>query len=123
MSGSVTRYNLLFLLGAIVVIVFGLLAALVPALAYVTVHSYFLDISPAPILPSVTYHSFDFSVHAATAKFLLCTLGGIMGLFFLQKRARFYAVFNSVALITIGLLLPIDSVVLGIPEARSFDVP
>jgi hypothetical protein len=117
-------FNKLFILGAAAVVVFGLLAAVVPALAFVTVTSYFLD-TPASgyNLPYVTYYALSFATHAATVNFALCVLGGIVGLFSLYKPVRPYGVFTSVVFITLGLLLPIDRVIVAIPEVRIFDTP
>jgi hypothetical protein len=122
MGRRTIRVNWLFFVGAAIVAVSGLLAALIPALAYVTVRTYFQNVSPTPFPAGVIYPLFDLSIHAATAKYLLCGFAGIIGLSSIQKHTRPYTALVSVILASIGLFLPIERVLMGIPEAHFIDV-
>ena len=116
----------LIFVGCIFIVVLGLLAALVPALAYATVHSYFQD---APVLhyhyfPGVTLQPFEFNLHIYSAKFFATALSGLIGLFaFARKSAVPKAGVAAVALSGLSLMLPtFGDMRITIPEAHLFDV-
>jgi hypothetical protein len=102
-------------------LVFGFLTAFIPGLAYVTIRADFL-VAPL-ILKSVSYGAFEFSIHSATFKYLICTIGAILGLFYFSKNKWSpYALFTSMVLTTVGLIVPIYSTTISPPEYRFFDV-
>lgn len=115
----------LLLLGSVMVLVFGILTALIPALAYVTVSSYFLE-SPMGLfgLPKVYYSQFEVNIHMGTARAALIAFGGLVGLlaFFGKKNASRIG-FAGLLVATLGFLVPLsDPMRISFPEARLFDV-
>ena len=111
--------------GSCLTLVVGLIAAYNPGVAYVTVHSYHLDASVNPYgLPYVSYPSMDFNTHIFTLKYLVCAVGGLVGLLALFKRNTHsdLGVF-AIAVTSVGLMLPATGDTrLTFPEMRLFDV-
>jgi len=115
--------NFPFFLGAFTVLVFGLLAAFVPGLAYVGIRS---DFTFMPYVSHrVHYYPFAFGVHMFTLKLVLCAIGGATGLFsvFETKTGHRYISFAAIAIAILGLALPAFSYGGGIPEVRYFEMP
>ena len=120
------KTNFLLFLGSIITLSFGLLAAFVPGLAYVTVQSYFMD-TPVSILglPRVYYPPLELGVHMNTAKLFISAIGGIIGLFsLLEGKAKpSYIGFAAICVANLGLMLPTRDTRISFPEMRNFDVP
>jgi hypothetical protein len=117
-------YFFLFL-GSSVTLAVGLLAAFVPGLAYVTVHSYFLDMPNPPFgLPYVSYPPLDFATHLYTVRLLVSAVGGLIGLFALfGKSKQSYIGVMAIAIASIGLMLPVTDTRITFPEMALIDVP
>ena len=120
--------NILLVCGSLVTLLFGLLAALVPGLAYVTVSSYFQNVPQSAFnLPLVHYPTLELSIHPFTLKLAAAALGGLIGLsaFFMAKGKGFRSGFVAVAVAAsnLGLMLPATwNMRITIPEYRLFDV-
>jgi hypothetical protein len=111
-----------FLVGSVMTLSFGLLAAFAPGSAYVTVNTYFLPDGPFP--PSVAYPPLDFSIHLMTIKLIVSAFGGLLGLFSLLEIGGKpqYMGFGGIFLGNIGFLLPTEQ--RGtFPIYRYFDIP
>ena len=81
---AVANRNLV-ILGSIVTLVFSVLVALIPRLAYVLIISW---LGPSP---HISYPPFDFSTHVYTLRFAVAAFAGILGLFSMigpQSRRR-----------------------------------
>jgi hypothetical protein len=117
-------YFFLFL-GSSITLALGLLAAFVPGLAYVTVHSYFLDMPNPPFgLPYISYPPLDFATHMHTASLLVLAVGGLIGLFALfGKSKQSYIGVMAIAVANFGLMLPVTDTRVTFPEMVLFDVP
>ncbi len=123
-----SRSQAFILAGSILIAVFSFLAAFIPAFAYATVSSYFMDtpiqyFTPAH-WPSVQFHPFEFSLHIYSLKFLVAAIGGLTCLFaFARKSILPKAAAASVALTSLGLALwATNDMRVTIPEAKLFDV-
>jgi hypothetical protein len=119
------RHIRLFLVGALVVTVFGILSASIERLAHVTHWINFFPQSSTyylPISSYVDYYSLNFSVHPATWIFAICTIGGFLGLSYLLKPKRILA-FTSILVTGAGLVLPLYITRITIPETQYFEVP
>ncbi|MCW4024153.1 MAG: hypothetical protein NWF01_03865 [Candidatus Bathyarchaeota archaeon] len=97
------KFDTLFLSGSIFVILFGCLTAFIPPLAYTVINV----TSFTQIHTEIVYPEFQFSFYEASLKFLICTIGGFIGLFSFFKKKRTYLQLSSVVITTIGLLFPI----------------
>jgi hypothetical protein len=119
------KNNALFIAGAVIVTVFGLLSASIEGLAHVT-HwvNFFPQSSPyyLPISSYVDYYALNFGVHPNTWIFAVCAIGGFLGLCYLFKPKRVLA-FTSGLVTGIGLLVPFYILRGTIPEANYFEVP
>ena len=106
------------------ILVFGLLAAFIPGLAYVTVLS---DFSRIPYNFNVRYFALTLDVHMFTLKLAVCAIGGATGLFSVlrSKISAGYVSFAAIAAIALGLELPAwrDVRTIYIPEIFPFEVP
>ncbi len=83
---AVANRNLV-ILGSIVTLVFSVLAALVPRLAYVLIIAQL----GGSATPHISYPPFDFSIHVYTLRFAVAAFAGILGLFSMigpQSRRR-----------------------------------
>jgi|GEM_PF-2110149 len=121
-----TKNNFLLSFGSITTLVFGLLAAFIPGLAYVTVQSYFMDVPVALYgLPSVYYPPLEPGVHMNTIKLVISAIGGLIGLFSLLENQNkpAYMGFAAIAITNLGLMLPTGDARISFPEMRNFDVP
>jgi hypothetical protein len=118
-------YNLFFLCGSIIVLTLGLLSAFMPGIAYVTVQSYFMDTQNPYGLPTVNYLPIVFSLHMYTIKFLICAIGGVIGILTLSlKKNTFTVGFIATVFASVGLLLPgFGDTRITFPEMSLFDVP
>ncbi|MFA5365684.1 MAG: hypothetical protein WC325_10940 [Candidatus Bathyarchaeia archaeon] len=118
--------NFLLFSGSSITLIVGLLAAFIPGLAYVTVHSYFVYVPVHPYgLPYVYYPSLDFSTHIYTTRLFISALGGLIGLLamFGKSKQPLIGAF-SIAVASLGLMLPATGDMrLTFPEMRLFDVP
>ena len=111
-------------LGSSVTFAIGLLAAFVPGLAYVTVHSYFLDVPNPPFGPYVSYPPLDFATHIYTVSLLVSATGGLIGLFSLfGKNKRSYIGVFAIAVANVGLMLPVTDIRATLLEIILVDVP
>lgn len=101
----------LILTGSMFIVVCGLLTALVPALAYVTAHTYFLDIPNPPYdLPYIRYMPLEFSLHIYSVKFIMAALSGSIGLLaFAKKKILPYAAVAVIVLVNLSLMIPAAS--------------
>lgn len=116
--------RLFLFLGSSVTLAVGLLAAFVPGLAYVTVHSYFLDVPNPPFGPYVSYPPLDFATHMYTARLLVSAIGGLIGLFALfGKSKRSYIGVVAIAVANVGLILPVTDTRATFLEIILVDVP
>jgi hypothetical protein len=117
--------RLFLFLGSSVTLAVGLLAAFVPGLSYVTLHSYFLDVPNPPFgLPYVSYPPLVFATHMYTARLLVSATGGLIGLFALfGKSKQSYIGVVAIAVANVGLMLPVIDTRLTFPEMSLIDVP
>ena len=118
--------NLLLFCGSSITLVVGLLAAFVPGLAYVTVHSYAMDVPVNPYgLPYVYYLPLDFGTHLYTMRLFVSAIGGLIGLLAMfWKSKEGYIGASAIALASLGFMLPATGDMrLTFPEMRLFDVP
>jgi hypothetical protein len=123
-----SRSQAFILAGSLLIAVFGFLAALVPAFAYATVFSYFMDTPMQYFVsaqwPSIQFAPFEFSFHMYSLKFLVAAVAGLIGLFaFARKRILPKAAAVTVALTSLSLVLGATyDLRVTIPEAKLFDV-
>jgi hypothetical protein len=123
-----TNPNTLFLFfGSSITLVVGLLAAIVPGLAYVTVQTnYFVDRIAHPNgIASIYYQSLDFTTHIYTTRLLISAIGGLIGLLAMFGKSK-HPIIGTFAIVvaSLGLMLPATGDLrITIPEARLFDVP
>jgi len=114
----------LFLFGSGFALVFGLLAAFTPGLAYLTVLTNFFSLPPET---SIRFYPFAFGVHMFTLKLLLCSIGGAIGLFSLleRKSKQRYSNFTAIGIAALSLTLPAFPPVeeRGLLEMHYFDMP
>lgn len=121
---KIANLNYLLLFGSSVTLAVGLLAAFIPGLAYVTLHSYFLDVANPPFEPYISYQTLDFSTHLYTARLLISAVGGLIGLFALfGKNKQSYIWVTAIAVASMGLMLPVMDTRITFPEMVLVDVP
>ncbi len=120
-----SKERLFLFFGSTITIVFGLAAAFVPGLAYVTVSSYFQDVPIPPLNAIAQYQSLEFGVHMFTAKLVISAIGGLVGLFSLLERNNkpAYMGFAAIVVASVGLMLPVYYSRLSAPAVQFFDVP
>jgi hypothetical protein len=125
MAENRTKINILFLAGAVIVTICGLLTAFIEGLAHAT-HwvNFFPQSSPyyLPISSYIHYYSLNFSVHTATWIYTVCSIGGFLGLAYLFKPKLILA-FTSILFTGAGLVLPLYINRMIIPETQYFEVP
>jgi hypothetical protein len=116
----------LLFFGSSITFAVGLLAAFIPGLAHVTIHSYFLNVPNPPFGPYISYPSLDFSTHIYTTSLLVSAIGGLIGLFALfGKSKQSYIDVIAIAVASMGLMLPVVSATdtrASFPELIQFDV-
>jgi len=100
------RNNYLFLFGSTTALIFGLLAAFISGLAYVTVYTF----SELPLdgpVPFVKYSPLELGFHPATLGLLLASAGSLIALFSLiaTEKKAVYLGSAGITLGNIGLLL------------------
>jgi len=120
--------RVLMILGGAMALIFGLLTAFIPGLAYVEVWVF----SPFITTPAVVHFSFDFQIHGFTFGLLVSSVGGLLGLTaaLTPVNRRAYLGFMGDFLGILGFFLGIlgflfypPSSYVTIPEFHFFDVP
>lgn len=117
--------NPFLFLGSLITIIIGLLTAIIPGIAYLSVHSYFENVPTYFNLPFVEYQPLIFNIHIYSVRFIIASVGGLLGLliFFRRPPLRYMGIF-AIAVSGMALLLPpFNDTRILIPEARLFDIP
>ncbi len=118
--------NILLFSGSSLTVCASLLAAFVPGLAFLSVHSFFIDVPNPPYgLPYVSYQSLNLSTHIYTARFIFAALGGFLGLVAVTwKHKQTLIGAFAIAATGFGLISPAyGDKRATFPEMLLFDVP
>ena len=84
MEAARGKGRLMLFVGSSLILIFGLVAAFTPGLAYTTVDT----IYKTPPETLVHFYPFELGIHMFTLKLVLCAIGGAIGLFSLKENDR-----------------------------------